>query len=195
MRCKMRFIVTLRVSIHMFLALLFDLRGHMAACEEELKGARRPFRQIPAVVEWQQEHAAVSSRKKLLVLNGRSRTGKTVYAVSLAGAGRGLELNCSGVLDPPLRDFQHDLHDLVLFDEASPKMVLKYKKLFQCPNALVQIGFSATNMFSYSVYMHRCLLVIASNTWRSELSALLAEDREWLESNQVLVDVHEPLYL
>ena len=50
-------------------------------------------------------------------------------------------------------------------------------------------------MFSYSVYMHRSLLVIASNTWRSELSALLAEDREWLESNQVLVDVHEPLYL
>ena len=98
-------------------------------------------------------------------------------------------------MGPPLRDFQHNLHDHVHFDEASPKMVLKYKKLFQCPNALAQIGCSATNMFSYSVYMHRSLLVIASNTWRSELSALLAEDREWLESNQVLVDVHEPLYL
>ena len=31
-----------------------DLRGHMAAREQELKGARRPFRQIPAVVEWRQ---------------------------------------------------------------------------------------------------------------------------------------------
>ena len=141
-----------------------ELREGMAAREEELKAARRPFRQIPEVVAWQAEHAAVSSRKKFLVLNGRSRTGKTVFAVSLVGRGRALELNCSGALDPPLRDFQHDLHDLVLFDEASPKMVLKYKKLFQCPNALVQIGFSATNVFSYSVYMHRCLLVIASNT-------------------------------
>ena len=59
----------------------------------------------------------------------------------------------------------------------------------------MQIGCSATNMYSYSVYMHKCLLVICSNTWRSELSALPSEDKEWLESNQVLVEVNEPLYL
>ena len=43
-----------------------DLREQMAAREEELKGTRRPFRQLPEVVTWQEEHAAVSSRKKVL---------------------------------------------------------------------------------------------------------------------------------
>ena len=98
-------------------------------------------------------------------------------------------------LDQPLRDFSYNLCDLVLLDEASVKMIWKYKKLFQCPNVLVQLGCGATTLFSYSVYIHCCLLVIASNTWRSKLSALPAEDRDWLEFNQVLVEVHEPLCL
>ena len=98
-------------------------------------------------------------------------------------------------LDQPLRDFSYNLCDLVFLDEASVKMIWKYKKLFQCPNVLVQLGCGATTLFSYSVYIHCCLLVIASNTWRSKLSALPAEDRDWLEFNQVLVEVHEPLCL
>ena len=83
----------------------------------------------------------------------------------------------------------------LFLDEASVKMIWKYRKLFQCRNVLVQLGCGATTLFSYSVYIHCCLLVIASNTWRSKLSALPAEDRDWLEFNQVLVEVHEPLCL
>ena len=42
-------------------------------------------------------------------------------------------------------------HSLILVDEASVQMVLKNRKLFQAPNALVTLGTSPTNRDAYSV--------------------------------------------
>ena len=43
--------------------------------------------------------------------------------------------------------------------------------MFQCPNALVQLGMSATNIHSYAVYLNDCMLVVCSNSWAVQLSA------------------------
>jgi len=171
------------------------LRQRIVEREQELSVLRKPFRRIAAVEQFKEDHARLASRKKFLVLDGPSRTGKTVFAMALVPPGRGLELNCSGTEDPPMKEFRHEVHDLVLFDEGSCSMVLKYKKLFQSPNAAVTIGSSATNMYAYSVYVHSTMMVIASNVWRREITMLRPEDRSWLEANQVLIEVDQPLFL
>ena len=67
--------------------------------------------------------------------------------------------------------------------------------MFQCPNALVQLGMSATNIHSYAVYLNDCMLVVCSNSWAVQLSATPMEGAEWAKANQVYVHVSEPLWI
>ena len=114
-------------------------------------------------------------RRKFLVLDGPSRLGKTMYVKSLFGSDKTLELNCAGEADPQLQDFKHTQHKCVLFDEADPGMVSKYRKVFQCPNSVIQLGQSKTGCFSYPVYLNDCLLVICCNHWRGAVGAIAIE--------------------
>jgi hypothetical protein len=82
-----------------------------------------------------------------------------------------------------------------LFDEASVQMVLKNRKLFQAPNALVTLGTSPTNRDAYSVCLNDTLLVICSNSWKLQVSLTPSVDAEWIRKNQVYVDVSEPLWV
>ena len=93
-----------------------------------------------------------------------------------------------------MKSFDHTLHKLVLFDEGSVDMVIRNKKLFQAPNSLVSLGTSATNCFSYHVYVNNTMLVICSNTWKAQLSRTPMDDAQWIMANQVLVDVSSPLW-
>ena len=156
---------------------------------------RKPFRKLPAVDAWLRELAAPSDRRKFLVLNGPTRRGKTAFAFSLVEAGAALEVNCAGVDDPPLRSFVSAQHRLILFDEASCHMVLKNKRLFQAPNTPVIVGSSPTNALAYSVFLGDTLLVVSSNDWEQELSALPDNQCDWLLGNMVFVSVQEKLYL
>ena len=106
-----------------------------------------------------------------------------------------LELNCAPCVDPPLADFNAAKHRLVLMDEGTVEMVLRNRKLFQCPNARVQLGTSATNCFSYSVYLNDCMLVVCSNSWAFRLSRTMCEGAGWVEANQIYVHVSEPLWV
>ena len=74
-------------------------------------------------------------------------------------------------------------------------MVLRNRKMFQCPNTFVQLGMSATNMYSYGVYLSDCMLVLCSNSWASQLMATPSEGADWVRSNQVYVHVDRPLWL
>ena len=135
------------------------------------------------------------SRRKFLVLDGPSRMGKTEFVRSMVEPAAILELNCASCVDPPLADFNARKHKLVLMDEGTVEMVLRNRKLFQCPNARVQLGTSATNCFSYSVYLNDCMLVVCSNSWAVQLSRTLAEGAKWIEANQIYVHVSEPLWV
>lgn len=149
---------------------------------------------IPAVDQWLEDQSRNRMRQRFLVLTGRSSTGKTMFAKSLRGREQTLELNCAGALHPDMRSFDEELHRAVVFDEASVQMVLANKKLMQAPAAEVALGSSSTNIYSYKVWVHSVLLIVCSNTWMRELGALSEEDREWLQTNSVVIQVTEPLW-
>ena len=121
--------------------------------------------------------------------------GKTQYALSLAPAGRAMELNCASGKDPDLRGYDATKIDLILFDEMPAAAVLAQKKLMQCPPALVCLGNSATNAFTYHVWVHQKLFVISTNTWARDLARLAPADRNWLIVNSCLVEVEQPLWV
>ena len=73
-------------------------------------------------------------------------------------------------------------------------MILKNRKVFQCPNAMVMLGQSKTNCHSYSIYVNETLLEIASNEWQESVDALSRASRHWIHANLVYVKVTRPLW-
>ena len=156
----------------------------------------KPRKRIALVDDvWLVEQNEVRDRQRFLVLDGPSVTGKTRFAILLRGAFRTLEVNCAACLrEPDLRAFEAGRHLCIVFDEAHCQMVIACKRLFQAPPASVQMAASATNCFGYSVCVHGVLLVVCSNTWRTELQSMSADDRDWLAANSVYVAVEQPLW-
>ena len=151
---------------------------------------------VPEVEAWKVKYGqGVWRRKKFLVLEGKSGTGKTEFVRSLFGPDKTLELNCAGIGAINLRDYRPLDHKVVLCDEASPSLVLANRKLFQCPPCWIDLGHSATGSLVYKVWINDSLFVIATNRWMSALDELVQEDREWLQANQVYIHVTEPLWV
>ena len=151
---------------------------------------------IPEVEAWKARYGrGVWRRKKFLVLEGKSGTGKTEFVRGLFGPDKTLELNCAGVVAVNLRDYRPLEHKVVLWDEASPELVLANRKLFQCPPCWIDLGHSATGTLVYKVWVNEALFVIATNRWASALEELVKEDMEWVQANQVHVHVTQPLWL
>ena len=96
--------------------------------------------------------------------------------------------------EPNLKEYDHEQHDLILFDECSAQKVLLQKKLFQAPLSAVSLGQSTTGCFAYSVWVHAKLLVVASNVWHHDVHELRKADADWLAANSLVLDVREPLW-
>ena len=173
-----------------------QLEARVREVQRHMASSARRFHEFPIVRQWL---AAASQpfqmRKKFLVLEGPSGVGKTEFVRALFGASRTLELNCASCgLSPDLRQMNPLLHRLVLFDEASPEMVLKNRKLFQAPATLVDLGHSPTGMNVYRVWLNDAVLVVNSNRWSADCLKQSHEDRAWLAANQVLVFVNAPMW-
>ena len=175
-------------------SIALELGDIIAAKEKILEKSRTPFRELPEVSALLKDLQECRDRRKFLVLDGPSRMGKTMYVKSLFGKDKTLELNCSGEEDPQMQGYKHTQHKCVLFDEAAPEMISKYRKLFQCPNAVVQMAQSKTGCFSYPVYVNDALLVICCNHWKEQLARMASSCTKWIEANQVLISVTEPLF-
>ena len=161
-----------------------------------LRGAAGEFKTLPVVQEFLEHLKVVRSRYKFLVLYGRSGTGKTSFVRMLTGDPTEVyEVNCASGQEPDLRPFRHFKHKIVLFDEATPELVLNQKKLFQAPACFLQMGSSTTNCHAYSVYVSGTGLVVCANTWMERLLRLSPADQEWLNSNTFTVHVDDPLWL
>ena len=171
-----------------------SLKEHMRSVQMELEAGKKPFKSIEVVNDWVRSHATNQMRYKFLVLCGGSGLGKTQFANSLVPAGRSLELNMATAPEPDMREYDHSLHDLVLFDECTPQQVLRQKKLFQCPAVEIGLAASATSCHAYTVWVHKKLFVVASNVWQYELTRLSCADASWIEGNSVLLEVLEPLW-
>ena len=108
--------------------------------------------------------------------------------------GHFFDINMSAAPEPNLREYDHEKHELILFAECPVDFILKHKCLFQAPARLVHFGASFTNSHTYHLWVHRKRIVVTSNVWKSSLTALTTEDREWIERNSIYVYVSEPVY-
>ncbi len=172
------------------------LAKEKSTIQEQLAKSLLTWRTYPQVHEWQQQFFQILHRYQFLVLNGPSRLGKTVFARSLCREGKEvLEINCSSGSEPDLRAYRIRKHDLLLFDEIEAPQVAAQRKLFQAPATEVQLGCSATNCHSYSVWIHCRKLVLATNNWQSSMAKLGKGDREWIEKNSILLEVDAPMWV
>ena len=173
------------------------LRSKKEIIDEALRADLCEFRFVAEKEPFLQQFEQIRRRYKFLVLHGASCTGKTVWAKFLfEDPDLVLEINCASCPEPDLREFRPMLHKGILIDEASAEMVLRQKKLFQAPPVDCRMGASNTNCHAYDVYVSGVAMMIASNTWESEVAALKRhEDRDWLRDNSMVVDVgKEPLW-
>ena len=171
------------------------LEEHMSQVQRQLAAAVKPFVRIESIERWKEDHLAIRPRYKFLVLVGPSGLGKTQYAKALVPCGRALELNMAAAPEPDLKAFDHETHDLILFDECPAKVILRQKKLFQAPAVKVALAASVTGCYSYTVWVHQKLLVVCSNVWQYELRTMPQEDREWLQCNSLVYTVESPLWV
>ena len=156
------------------------------------------FKDVPVVTQhWLPQYQHIKARYAFLVLQGPSGTGKTSFAKHITGdPSEVLEVNCSACPEPDLRDLDPERHRAILFDEASPSMVLSQRRLFQAPPCFVDLGCSTTNCHKYQVFVSGIMMMVASNTWTQQVAALKhAGDRQWLGANSFVANVTEPLWL
>ena len=152
------------------------LEAHVRAVQSEIASRMCPFRHIDVVSEWLAEFYAPCPRYRFLILDGPSCVGKTQFACSLASWGSVFFCDCQGATQPELRSFR-PLHDeVIVMDEAPPSFVIRNKRLFQAPAEWVQLGFSATNMYSYRQWTHRANIVICCNDWTAGLQLFTAQE-------------------
>ena len=162
-----------------------------------LRDELKPFRSFPVVDQFLAQFTEIRSRYRFLVIEGQSKTGKTVFTKWITGnPDRVFETNCACCPEPDLREFRSLFHDTILFDEAAPEMVISQKKLFQGPPCFVELGCSSTNCHSYKVLVSGTRLVICSNGWTEALEMMPKEsDRQWPVDNSFVVNVgRTPMY-
>ncbi len=172
-----------------------NLQERQAAAQAALRRMQRPRVYLePVEQDFLPQFQVDMFRRRFLVLDGPTKLGKTMFASSLAGPERTLELNCASSMEPNLRDFDSDVHRAVVFDEASCAMVLRHKKLFQGGVQPLELASSNTNCYSYKVWVYGAMMIVTSNTWSAELQELSIEDASWLRSNSVHVYCTQKLY-
>ena len=155
----------------------------------------QPFPRWPVVDAWLGEVTkSFQIRKKCLVLQGPSRTGKTEFARGLFSPGAVLELNCANLKDICLDGFDCLRHRCILWDEASASLVSNNRKVFQHPQCMIDLGHSPTGQHVRSYFLGNCCSVITTNKWYEDVEKLSAGDREWLSANMVVFDVEQPLW-
>lgn len=153
----------------------------------------RTWKVLPEVTAWQQQFREHGCRFRFLVLHGRSRTGKTMFAMGLVGVGRSLHCDCTSGI-PDMREFSYERHQLVVLDEISPAACISLKRLLQATNELCVLGVSPTLQHAYRVYCYRTMFVVCTNCWESGMKELGKDDQEWLTANSIAILVDEPLW-
>ena len=135
----------------------------------------------------------LEERYRMLVLHGPSRTGKSRLARSLFGFDRTLVVDVQHAEHPDMHGFRRHHHVAVLLDEvADPSFIVNNKKLLQAHVDGAILGQSATQMFTYEVFLWRVPIILTTNNW--DLSGLSAAELDWVHSNCVAVHVDTVVY-
>ena len=160
-----------------------------------LAGKARPFKPLsPDEEGWKMQYEEVEERYKMLVLYGPSRTGKSRKARSYFGESRTLVVDVQHAEHPDLRAYRRKFHRAILLDEVSSvSFIVANKKLLQAHVDGAILGQSATQLFSYEVFLWRVPIILTTNNW--DVSSLKDHEKEWVLANCVPVFVGEPVWV
>ena len=53
----------------------------------------------------------------------------------------------------------------------------------------MKLGQTTSGMYSYDVYTHKCMMVVANNTFKEDVAALSLSDRNWIRDNVIDVEI------
>ena len=153
-----------------------------------------PFKPLhPDVERWKMQYEEIEERFKMLVLYGPSRTGKSRLARSFFGEERTLVVDFQHAEHPDLRAYRRNRHRAILLDEVSSvSFIAANKKLLQAHVDGAILGQSATQLFSYYVFLWRVPIVLTTNNW--DLGDLKDHEKEWVLANCIPVFVGEPVW-
>lgn len=165
-----------------------------AAAKKLIQASAKPFKPLPDdIQQWKLQYETPAERYKMLVLYGPSCTGKSRLARSLFGEDRTLVVDVQHADHPDLKGFKRKLHKAVLLDEvSSPSFIVANKKLLQAHVDGAILGQSATQLYSYEVFLWRTPIILTTNNW--ELSAFSPADKNWLTTNCVDVHINSPVW-
>ena len=154
----------------------------------------KPFKPLPDLIQrWRLQYHEDEERYNMLVLFGRSRTGKSRLCRSLFGDETTLVVDVQHAEHPDLRSLNRKKHNAVLFDEvASPKFVVSNKKVLQAHIDGAILGQSATQLYTYEVFLWKTPLMLTTNCW--EYADYPEADRDWIEANCVAVHISSPVW-
>ena len=156
----------------------------------------RPFRPevLSRLQPWVSQYQSVQLRSKFLVLRGGSQTGKSTLAKSLGhlfGWRRPFVQTVQSAEAPDLKAYSPEEHGYILFDNVNHMdFILNERALFQANNDLHTLGASRTGIYSYSVWLFRCPLVVTV-----DLSAVWEGSEPWLADNMFELFLDGPCYL
>ena len=92
---------------------------------------------------------------------------------------------------PDLKAYSPEEHGYILFDNVNHMdFILNERALFQANNDLHTLGASRTGIYSYSVWLFRCPLVVTV-----DLSAVWEGSEPWLADNMFELFLDGPCYL
>ena len=169
-------------------------RDEQAEARRLIALKQRPFKPMPdSVQQWKLQYAFDEERYKMLVLYGPSCTGKSKLGRHLFGESETLVVDVQGAQHPDLKAFERGRHKAILMDEvASPAFVIGNKKLLQAHVDGALLGQSATQLYSYFVFLWKTPIILTTNNW--DYSDFCDADRNWLDTNCVAVHIESRVW-
>ena len=166
-----------------------------AWARKQLQAKALPFKPLcPQIEAWRASYKEVEERYQILVLHGPSRTGKSRLARSLFGLEHTLVVDVQHAEHPDLRGYRRSEHKAILLDEvASPKFIVGNKKVLQAHVDGALLGQSATQLFTYEVFVWRTPIILTTNNWK--LDCLAEDEVDWVNANCVVVHVDQPVFV
>ena len=105
----------------------------------------------------------VEERYQMLVFHGPSQTSKSRLARSLFGEDRTLVVDVQHAEHPDLRGFRRHQHCAIVLDEvASPSFIVSNKKVLQAHVDGAILGQSATQLYTYEVFLWRVPIMLTT---------------------------------
>ena len=157
---------------------------------------RCPPQEIPeGLGAWREQYDGIKDRYRFCVIEGPGGSGNTYWALRAAGISRAFTVDCKSGDLPSLKGFSWFGHDVIIWDNAAPALVLAHEALFQATPTPLPIRDREAGTGSddrpYEVFTHEVKMIACSRNWSELRACRPMSDQSWLYENSVIC--HTPL--